>query len=229
MHNLWTAIFFNKTFKPRLHDTTGCPPVVKPFWQLVVSCLQTFNRLSSPFDNRFDKRLKKRLYRVYSRLYNPVWQPGLTTGWMNSSCSFNHSFNMVERTVAVRLTVGCQTGCQTGLYSPVWQPGCYHPFWQPVGCLFTRYSRLSNQLYNQIDNRLYRVNGVLELYFLQVRWSDAQLALHWRVWGAFCIHNWTVVVVDLLTVMSYNQWKMTNWSVVNQTKPTVSISSTCHT
>ena len=36
----------------------------------------------------------------------------------------------------------------------------YNPVWQPVGCLFTRYSRLSNPLYNRIDNRLYRVNGV---------------------------------------------------------------------
>ena len=34
----------------------------------VVSCMQTFNRLSNPFDNRYDNRL----YRVYVR----------TTGWM---------------------------------------------------------------------------------------------------------------------------------------------------
>jgi len=44
-------------------------PVVK---QAVVSCMQTFNRLSNPFDKWFDNRL----YRVYSqlsnRLYNPV-------------------------------------------------------------------------------------------------------------------------------------------------------------
>jgi len=38
--------------------------VVKPDWQPVVSCIQTFNRLSNPFDNRFHKRR----YRVYSRL-----------------------------------------------------------------------------------------------------------------------------------------------------------------
>jgi len=35
--------------------------------------------------------------------------------------------------------------------------------WQPVGCLFTRYSRLSSQLYNRFDNWLYCVNGVLRL------------------------------------------------------------------
>jgi len=32
------------------------------------------------------------------------------------------------------------------------------PVWQPVGCLFTRCSRLSNRF----DNRLYRVNGLLD-------------------------------------------------------------------
>jgi len=39
------------------------------------------------------------------------------------------------------------------------------PVWQPVGCFFTRYSRLSNrvvQLYSRFNNRLYRVNGVLQ-------------------------------------------------------------------
>jgi len=30
-------------------------PVVKPFSQQVVSCIQTFNRLSNLFDKRFDK------------------------------------------------------------------------------------------------------------------------------------------------------------------------------
>jgi len=31
---------------------------------------------------------------------------------------------------------------------------------QPVECLYTRCSRLSNRLFNRFDNRLYRVNGV---------------------------------------------------------------------
>jgi len=31
---------------------------------------------------------------------------------------------------------------------------------------FTRYNRLSNPLYNRFDNRLYRVNGVLEKLFV---------------------------------------------------------------
>jgi len=35
------------------------------------------------------------------------------------------------------------------------------PVWQPIGCLFTRYSWLSNRLCNQFDNQLYCANGVL--------------------------------------------------------------------
>ena len=41
------------TLKPRLHDTTCCQTGLTTG----VSCIQTFNRLSNPFDNRFDKRL----------------------------------------------------------------------------------------------------------------------------------------------------------------------------
>ena len=66
--------------QPRLHDTTCCQthcqtrlttvcivytniqPVVKPVWQMAVSCIQP--------------------------VVKPVVQPGLTTGWTNS-CSFN--------------------------------------------------------------------------------------------------------------------------------------------
>jgi len=40
--------------------SSGRPRVVKPVWQPVVSCIQTFNRLSVRFHNQFDNRL----YRV---------------------------------------------------------------------------------------------------------------------------------------------------------------------
>jgi len=106
-------------------------PVVKPVWQQVVSCIQTFNRLSNPFDNQFDNRL----YRVYSRLSNRLYNPVLTTGWTNSGCSFNTVVKLVAKAV-------------------------WPPVRQLVGCLFTRYSRLSNPLYNWFDNWLYRVNRV---------------------------------------------------------------------
>jgi len=45
-------------------------------WQPPVSCIQTFNRLSNPFDNRFNNRL----YGVYSRLSKTGCTTGLTTG-----------------------------------------------------------------------------------------------------------------------------------------------------
>jgi len=69
-------------------------PIVKPVWQLVVSCIQTFNWLSNPFDNRFDNRL----YRVYSRLSNHCttrFDNRLNEQWLfvrhsgMNSCSFN--------------------------------------------------------------------------------------------------------------------------------------------
>jgi len=47
-------------------------PVVKPVWQPVVSCIQTFTRLSNRFDNRFDNRL----YRV-----NGALSTGMTVPW----------------------------------------------------------------------------------------------------------------------------------------------------
>jgi len=48
------------------------------------------------------------------------------------------------------------------LLNPVTQP-VVNPVLKPVGCLFTRCSRLSNRLCNRFDNRLYRVNGVLDM------------------------------------------------------------------
>jgi len=99
--------------KPRLHDTTRLKPVVKPVWQPVVSCIQTFNQLSDPFDNWFDKRL----YSVYSRLYN----------------RFD---NGVERTTRLSNRV-CQTGCTTQFDNRLNEQCCsfntvVKPVWQLV-------------------------------------------------------------------------------------------------
>jgi len=82
----------------------------------------------------------------------------------------------VEQTVAVRST-GCQPPVQPvvkpvvrPVWQPVWQPAvsckqtsnCLsNRFDKPVGCLFTRHSRLSNRLHNRFENRLYSVKGVL--------------------------------------------------------------------
>ena len=59
------------------------------------------------------------------------------------------------------------TPCFHGL---AWTVGCcvawiklaefMQPVEQLVECLYTRYNRMSNRLFNRFDNRLYRVNGV---------------------------------------------------------------------
>jgi len=54
-----------------IHDKTGCQTGCQPI-QPVVSCIQTFNRLSSRFDNR--------LYRVNK--HPTGCQTSFTTGWM---------------------------------------------------------------------------------------------------------------------------------------------------
>ena len=129
--------------------------VVKPDWQPVVLCIQTLNRLSNPFDSRFDKRL----YRVYSRLSNRLSYP------------FDNRFDNRLYHVNKHPT-GCQTGLTTRwmfVYTiqPVVKP-VVQPVWQPV------------VLYNQFDNQLYRVNGVLHSS-LYVQLTVAHLSL-----GAVC-------------------------------------------
>ena len=100
--------------------------------------------------NLLSIRLSNRLYHVYK--HSTYCQIRLTTGLTNGCIVYTVLF----------VQHGCQTGCQTRLTMTT---GCIvytniKPVWQPVGCLFTRYSPLSNPLYNRCDNRLYRVNGV---------------------------------------------------------------------
>ena len=60
---------------------------------------------------------------------------------------------------------GCQTGCQSGLTAVFnEQPLFVQPVVKPCCTtgLTIRYSRLSNGFDNRSDNRLHRVNGVLE-------------------------------------------------------------------
>ena len=105
----------------------------------VVLCIQTFNRLSNPFDNRLDKTAVSYIQPVVK----PVVQPGFTTSWTKSGCSFNtvvkpvvklvwqpavsciQTFNRLSNRLDVCLhdTAGCQTICTTGLIAQrVWQP-----------------------------------------------------------------------------------------------------------
>jgi len=83
---------------PRLHDTTGCQPVVKPVWQPVVLCIQTFNQLSNPFDNP--------LYRVNK--HPTGCQTGLTTG-LATGCMFVYTIQPVVKSV-VQPVVSCKRG-----------------------------------------------------------------------------------------------------------------------
>jgi len=90
----------------------------------------------------------------------PVVQPGLTTRWTNSG-----SFNTVVKPVV----------------KPVWKP-----VWQSVGCLFTRYSRLSNRLYNRfvsckrgfsgfVTDGVGRIVGITAGSVSRFHWRD-----HWN-------------------------------------------------
>ena len=75
----------------------------------------------------------------------------------------------------------CQTGCQTGLTT-----GLTNTVWQPVECLYTRYSwlsnRLSNAFDNRFDNRLYRVNGAYQSTRTSAErlTTDMQVSLDWQ-------------------------------------------------
>jgi len=77
-------------------------PVVKPVWQLVVSCIQTFNQLS----------MTTRLTNGYI-VYIAGCQTGCTTGWTNSGCLFNTAVKPVWQPAVScvwtfsRLTTGC--------------------------------------------------------------------------------------------------------------------------
>jgi len=88
------------------------------------------------------KPVDYQLYHVYK--HSIGCQSSRTTLFDNR---LNEQWLFVQHGCQTRLTAGCivYTNIQ-----PVVKPVC-----QPVGCLFTRYSRLSN--------RLYRVNGVLVL------------------------------------------------------------------
>jgi len=80
--------------KPRLHDTTCCQTGLTT--GCIVYTIQTFNRLSNPFDNRG--------LTIGCIVYTAGCQPGCKTrfdNWLNEQWLF--------------VQHGCQTGCKTGL------------------------------------------------------------------------------------------------------------------
>jgi len=113
---------------------TNIQPVVKPVWQPVSqnSCIVYTAGCQTGLYNRFDNRVEQQSVRS-TRLSNRFVKHGLTT-----SCIVYTNIQPVVQ--QVRQPVVKQVR-------------------QPVGCLFTRYSMLSNRF----DNRLYRVNGVLHI------------------------------------------------------------------
>jgi len=152
------------------------------------------------FDNRLNTRLSNRLtglttgcivYTNIQPLSNRVCQTGCTTRFdnrLNEPLFVQH---------------GCQTGCQTRLST----------FWQPVGCLFTRYSRLSYRLYNRFDNRLYRVNGVLQLHCT----SAARQARSCRTQA----RRNTLIIGPLV-------WSWMSWGQASHQKTGATVPSTTH-
>jgi len=121
--------------------------VVQPVWRPAVSCKQTSNGLSDWLSNWFDNRLNEQP--LFVQL---IVKPGCTTS-LTTGCIHN--------------TAGCQTGCQTGfdngfdnrlnvcIHNTI---GCQGVWQSIVSCIQT-----SNQLSMRFDNRLYRVNGALDI------------------------------------------------------------------
>jgi len=139
-------------------------PVVKPVWQLAVSCKwglmcsnTRYSLLSNRLSNEFDKCWTNScsINRLSNRVVQLVWQPC----WTNSHCSFNQLSKRVVQ--------------------PAWQLAVYtrQPFvkpvvkrvWQPVECLYTWYNRLSSRF----DNWLYREFTRLSKPLWQPVWQQA--------------------------------------------------------
>ena len=111
--------------------------------------------------------LFRHLYPVYTiqPVVKPVEQP---LKQPDASCeqTFNRLFNRFDNRLNVCLHDAA--GCLTTVVKP--PTAVEQPVVQPVECLDTRYNqlfnRLFNRLFNQFNNWLYRMNGVLELSVL---------------------------------------------------------------
>ena len=128
------------------------------------------NRLSNRFDNRVNV-CNFCLYTRYSqlsnllsnRLYNLVWQPIERTAVRSTGLSNRLANPFDNRLYRVYKH---STGCQSVFVKPAVQPGLttgwtnscsfnmvVKPVWQPVGWLFTRYSRLSKTVVQPVVSR----------------------------------------------------------------------------
>jgi len=145
---------------PYIYPVYTIQPVVKPVvqlvWQPAVSCKQTSNRLSNPFDNRLNVCIHD----------TAGCQTGLTTGLTtvlneqtvrSTSCQTG-LYNRLDKhglTTVLNKQLVVKPGCTTGLTT-----GCIHDtavcqtgLTMVVSCIQT--------FDNRFDNRLYCVNGAL--------------------------------------------------------------------
>ena len=101
---------------------------------------------------RFDNRLNEQWLFVQHGCQTVFVKPGCTTGLTTNS------HTVFVKPVVQRFDNRLNEQCCSSV-------SCIQTFNRlsnRFGCLSTRYSRLSNRLYNRYDNRLYRVNGVYE-------------------------------------------------------------------
>jgi len=88
--------------------------VVKPIWQPTVSCIQTFNRLSNPFDNRLNVRIHD-------------------TAGCQTGCTTRIDNRLNEQRLFVQH--GCETRLATGLIFGNWFDNrLYHVYEHSTGC-----------------------------------------------------------------------------------------------
>jgi len=174
--------------------TSPPPSMITPLflastaWELIRrrSVTRHINSLSI-FNYDFYWATVKPVYTIQP-VVKPVWQPGkcLHTQYNRLSNPFDNRLYRVYKH---------PTGCQTLFVKPVVQPGLttgwtnscsfnmvVKPVWQSIGCLFTRYSRLSNR----IDNRFYRVNGVLQVTVRPMLWDHCPVCPVLSVTLVYC-------------------------------------------
>jgi len=128
----------------------------------------SFSSLFGSIDSPEREYVQQRTNTTYGTVWS--WWAGCNVQYSNLSTTL--MFYLIPRLHDI---TGCQTGCTTGFTTGCTTgltTGCIGAYrvniqpvvtpvaksvWQPVGCLFTWYSRLSIRFDNRIDNRLYRL------------------------------------------------------------------------
>ena len=172
--------------------------VVKPVSQPVVSCMQTFSRLS----NRLYDPVSQPVERTVAVCVEHGCQTRLTTGCIVLTTVLNEQPLVLQPVVKPGCTTGLTTGCihdtavcQTGLttggmFVYTIQP-VIKPVWQPVVSCIQTFTRLLNRFGNQFDNRLYRVNGALQVIrHRDDRWIPVSRDISRTVLWVYGLSSW---------------------------------------